>query len=159
MHDSSVLDSQIWMLIREGLVFTTSIGEEGKRRKITSPLSLCFSSPTACWGLTCSYSKQEYSQVCLTLYWLQSSSLDSPTGLGSLVFVDCCLHWEHPRALHSSLTGQPSCTLAPRLGETSHTLLPAGLACPGKRVQAGGDVLFPAPFLAPCSSAPTLAGP
>lgn len=127
MHDNSVLDSQIQklILICEGLVFGTSIGEEGKRRKITSPVPLCFSSPTACWGLTCSYTKQEYSQVCLTLYWLQSFSLDRPTGPGSPVFANCYLHWENPRALPRSLTGQPSCTPAPHLGETGHTLAPA----------------------------------
>lgn len=90
--------------------------------------------------------------------WLQSCSLDRPTGPGSLAFVGCFLHWEHLRALLSCLTGQPSCTPAPRLGDTSHTLPLAGLACLGKSVQAGGDMVVPAPVLAPCSSAPRLAG-
>lgn len=69
------------------------------------------------------------------LYWLQSSSLDRPTGPGLLVFADCCLHWEHPRALPSSLTGQPSCTLTPR----------QALLALGSERRLGGDAL-PSPL-------------
>lgn len=70
------------------------------------------------------------------VFWLQPCFLDRPTGPSPLAFVEWFLDWEHLRALLSCLTGQPSCTPAPCLAETSH-MLPLCRPCLPWEVSSG----------------------